>query len=275
MRALSASIPLGDAAAFDRRARMVRRARIGLAALVAGAAVLCLAVALHLPASTTSLLPPSSNGVVVLDVSASISSGTYARIATTLDRLIRSNGSYGLVLFSDTAYQALPPSTPARELQPIKRFFAVPRQRSPGALAETPPSPWTDSFGAGTRISTGLSLALDVIRANRLTHPAVLLVSDLDDDTGDLARVSQVATAYRRAGIPLNVVGLNASPEDAAFMRRLVPGKGTLTEATLPSEEQASASGGTNVLLVVAAVLVAVGLAAFLLLTEPLRWRPM
>lgn len=274
MSAPSTSIPLGDAAAFDHRARTVRRLRVGLAALVLGVVALCLVLSFRASATTTALLPPSSSGVVVLDVSASISSDTYARISTTLDRLIRSNGSYGLVLFSDTAYLALPPNTPARELRPIARFFDVAERRSPGALPEAPRSPWTDSFAAGTRISTGLSLALDVIRTNRLVRPAVLLVSDLDDDTGDLERVSRVAVAYRRAGIPLHVVGLNASPEDAAFMRRLAPGKGTFTEAALPSEASGAVSGDTDVLFVLAAVLVALGLAAFLLLTEPLRWSP-
>ena len=105
----------------------------------------------------------------MLDVSASISSDTYARIAATLDRLVRSNGSYGLILFSDTAYQALPPNTPARELRPLVRFFDAPRRRPrPARCREAPRSPWTDAFGAGTRISTGLSLALDVIREQRL-----------------------------------------------------------------------------------------------------------
>jgi hypothetical protein len=274
MTASPASIPLGDAQAFGRRGRTVRRVRIGLAALVAGATVLCLVVTLRLPASSSTLLAPSSSGVVVLDVSASISSDTYARIAATLDRLIRSNGSYGLILFSDTAYQALPPNTPARELRPLTRFFDVASRESTGALPEPPQSPWTDSFSAGTRISTGLSLALDVIRSDKLQRPAVLLVSDLDDDTGDLARVSQVAAAYRRAGIPLNVVGLNPAPEDAAFIRRLVPGNGSFTEATLPSEGSGSLSGGASTSLVVLAVLVALAAAAFVLLTEPLRWRP-
>jgi hypothetical protein len=272
MRAPSVSIPLGDATTFDHRARTVRRLRLGVAALAVGASALCLAVSFRLPATTTSLLPPSSTGVVVLDVSASISSDTYARIAATLDRLVRSNGAYGLVLFSDTAYQALPPRTPARELRPIARFFDVAPRPGPGALPEAPRSPWTDSFSGGTRISTGLSLALDVIRENRLVRPAVLLVSDLDDDTGDMRRVGQVAAAYRRAGIPLHVVGLNASPEDVAFIQRLVPEKGAFAEATLPSEGSGSVSGGTDPLLVAAAVLVALGLAGFLVVTEPLRW---
>ena len=119
----------------------------------------------------TTLLPPGSTGIVVLDASASISSDTYARIAGTLNRLIATKGAYGLVLFSDTAYQALPPRTPARELKPIVRFFDVPERTTPGALPETPRSPWTDSFGGGTRISTGLTLALDVIRADKLPRP--------------------------------------------------------------------------------------------------------
>jgi hypothetical protein len=240
--------------------------------MLVAAAALCLAVSFRLPATTTSLLPGSSTGVVVLDVSASISSDTYARIAATLNRLVDSNGAYGLVLFSDTAYQALPPGTPARELRPIARFFDVGAQRSPGALPEPPRSPWTKSFSAGTRISTGLSLALGVIRADRLPNPAVLLVSDLDDDTGDLERLSRVAIAYRRAGIPLHVVGLNASPEDVAFIRRLVPGSGGFTQATLPSERSGFARDRPDGLLVAAAALLALALGAFLLLSEPLRW---
>jgi hypothetical protein len=268
------SIPLGDLAAFDRRARAVRRVRIVTAVLVALLTLAFLLVSLRESSAPPSLLPASSTGIVVLDVSASISSDTYARIDATLQRLIRSKGSYGLILFSDTAYQALPPNTPARELRPLERFFAIKGQSSPGALPEAPRSPWSESFGGGTRISTGLSLALDEIRARKLVNPAVLLVSDLDDDSGDVDRVSQVAIAYRRAGIPLHVVGLNADPQDAAFMRRFVAGNGSFTPATLPSESSGSATGGANRTLVALAVLVAAGIALFLLVSEPLRWRP-
>jgi hypothetical protein len=270
----STSIPLGDAAAFERRATLIRRLRLAFAALAVAATIAFLLSAIRQPAQTGSLLPPSSSGLVVLDVSASISSDTYARIAATLERLIDSNGSYGLILFSDTAYQALPPNTPSSELKPLLRFFDVPTETSPGALPQAPRSPWTDAFGAGTRISTGLSLALDVIRKERLTHPAVLLVSDLDDDSGDVDRVSQTAIAYRRAGIPLHVVGLNAAPEDVAFIRRFVQGKGSFVQAALPSEQASSSSASTDLALVALAALAAVALAGFLLLAEPLRWRP-
>ena len=267
-----AAIPLGDAAGFGRRIRAVRRIRRGAAVLVVAAGMVFALVSFNRPATGSSLLPQSATGVVVLDVSASISSDTYARIKATLDRLIASNSAYGLVVFSDTAYQALPPQTPARELRPFARFFDLTRPSGPGALPEPPRSPFTDSFSGGTRISTGLALALEVIRKDRLVRPAVLLVSDLDDDTGDVERVAQVATAYRRAQIPLHVVGLNASPEDAAFIRRLTTGTGSFTEAGLPSTEANVVPSDVDPLLALAAVLLAAGLGAFLLVSEPLRW---
>lgn len=267
------TIELGDARLFRRRAASIRRLRFALAAVAALAAVGLLVVSFRDHGTPPSLLPASSSGVVVLDVSASISSDTYARIDATLEQLVRSNAAYGLILFSDTAYQALPPQTPAHELKPLQRFFEVPEQRSPGALPQAPRSPWTEAFSAGTRISAGLSLALDVIRGDRLVRPAVLLVSDLDDDDGDIDRVSQVAIAYRRAGIPLYVVGLNAAPDDAAFIRRFVTGNGSFTQAALPSERGGGPSVHVDSLFAASAVVLALALSAFLLLSEPLRWR--
>ncbi len=101
----------------------------------------------------------------------------------------------------------------------------------------------------------------------------MLLVSDLDDDSGDVDRVSQVAIAYRRAGIPLHVVGLNAAPDDAAFIRKFVTEKGSFEQAALPSEESSHASGSSDLQLVGLALLAALALTGFLLLAEPLRWR--
>jgi hypothetical protein len=252
---------------------LVKVLRLAVAAAVAGGALIAFGVAHSLRITPPSPLPSGGSGIVVLDVSASISSDTYARIAATLDGVIRSNGHYGLILFSDTAYQALPPGTPAAELRPFRRFFTVPTQSRPGALPELPSSPWTASFSSGTRISTGLELALDVVRADRISHPAVLLVSDLDDDTGDIERVARVAGAYRRAGIPLHVVGLNADPEDAAFVRGLLPPKGSFTAAGLPGDAAAGPTRSTSWPLVGAASLVALGLVLYLWIGLPLRWR--
>jgi VWA domain containing CoxE-like protein len=207
-------------------------------------------------------------------VSASISSDTYDRIAATLDQLGRSDGRYGLVLFSDIAYEALPPGTPARELLSFQRYFVVPRQRGPGLLPSPPASPWGDAFSGGTRISTGLQLAFDRIRADRLTRPAVVLVSDLDDDQGDLESFTNVALAMKRAGVAVRVVGLNAAPEDALFAQRLLPrGRRDLTPATLPGERAPVGGGAVPGFLVAIALVLAGLLAVNELVGARLRWR--
>jgi hypothetical protein len=104
---------------FRSFATSVRRSRWARLALVVLTAVLALAVVLVAPrraAPAETLLPQGANGVVVVDVSASISWETYARIATTLERLRRDGGDAGLILFSDTAYQARA-RTPVAELR--------------------------------------------------------------------------------------------------------------------------------------------------------------
>ena len=127
------------------------------------------------------------------------------------------------MLFSDTAYQALPPGTPVAELRRFERFFVVPRRERRAPARSRRASPWTDTFSAGTRISTGLALALRRSASSTCSRPVVLLVSDLDDDAGDLERLTSVALAYRKLGIPIRVVGLNPSPEDVRLVERLLP----------------------------------------------------
>jgi len=100
-----------------------------------------------------------------------------------------------------------------------------------------------------------------------------VLVSDLDDDTGDLDRMTQVVVAYRRAGIPLHVVGLDPSPEDASLVRALLVEPSDLSAA--PSRETASSRFVADRAgeLAAAAALLAVVLAALLLVTQRMRWR--
>ena len=112
---------------------------------------------------------PGQTAIAVVDVSASISWDTYARIA--LDARTgygTSGGRAGLVLFSDTAYQALPPGTPVSELRGFERFFVSGQAAGArGSQPQPPRSPWTETFSAGTRISTGLSLALQTLSSEQ------------------------------------------------------------------------------------------------------------
>jgi hypothetical protein len=266
------AIELADYPALAGAARRTRALRLAAAILVLGLAAVALLAAPRGTAPTAALLPRGTSGIVVVDVSASISWDTYARIASTLERLRRGGGAAGLVLFSDTAYQALPPGTPVAELGRFERFFRVAPPSQPGLQPQPPASPWTSSFSAGTRISTGLNRALEVVREQRLSKPVVVLVSDLDDDAGDLESLTSVALAYRRLGIPIRVVGLNPSPDQARFMQRLLPSGSTVTTATLPGEKGSSTGTNAPVAFLLLAVAVAVALAVYLVLTDRLRW---
>jgi hypothetical protein len=267
------TIELADYPAFARAGRRTRWLRVVTLGLALGLAGLALLAAPRGSSPSAALLPRGANGIVVVDVSASISWDTYARIASTLDRLRRGGGSAGLILFSDTAYQALPPGTPVAELGAFERFFQVTRPTQPGFQPQPPRSPWTDQFSAGTRISTGLSLALNVLQREQLRKPVLLLVSDLDDDAGDLESLTSVALAYRHVGVPIRVVGLNPSPDDARFMQRLLPRGGGIVSATLPGETRASTRAGLPMASTVVSVALALVLAGYLAVTERVRWR--
>lgn len=265
-------IALADFAGY---ARLLRRSRAlvvaaALGTLVAGIAAV--AAAPRTPRPADPLVGEGSTAIVVVDVSASISWDTYQRIATTLDGLRRSGGKVGLVLFSDTAYQALPPETPAAELAGFERFFVVRKPSQPGLQPQPPHSPWSDQFSAGTRISTGLRLALDVIRREHLPHPKVVLVSDLNDDATDLESLTSVALAYRHLGVPISVAGLNPSPEDQRYMQRLLPSGSSIVDVPLTSAHAPAPRAGVPRALVAAAVALALALAALLTFTQRVRW---
>jgi hypothetical protein len=265
-------IELADFRAFGHAIRVGRALQFAVAA---GCLLAALALYLTVPRSTAQpdpLLGKRATAIVVIDVSASISWDTYARIATTLDGIRRSGGKVGLILFSDTAYQALPPGTPAADLASFEKFFVVRQPTQPGLEPQPPASPWTNTFSSGTRISTGLELALDEIRQEGLRNPRVVLVSDLDDDTTDLESLTSVALAYRKLGVPISVAALNPSAQDSAYMQRLLPRGGGLVDVPLVTKPVAKAHAQVPVKVVVCAVLLACGLAALLAMTQRLRW---
>jgi hypothetical protein len=215
------AIPLADAPALRARARATLAIRTALAAVAIAAALAFLLIARHPQTRTIAGLPHDANALVVLDLSASISTDTYSRIGGTLSALSRGRQRVGLVVYSDTAYEALPPGTPASDLRPLVRYFILPSRPQSGFAPTFPPNPWTSTFTAGTRISAGLELAHTIALEQR-HRPAVVLVSDLDDDPNDLARLATVLAAYRRDRVPVRIVGLNASPQDVTLFERLL-----------------------------------------------------
>jgi hypothetical protein len=230
-------IPIADVRELRPAWRRTRVIRVVLAGALVALVLLAALDASRPTSHPLTFLPRASNGIVVLDLSASISSDTFNRIGKTLDQFAATNGRYGLVVFSDVAYEALPPGTPSSALEPYARYFKVPAQTTPGLLPTFPVNPWTNTFSAGTRISAGLGMAFTVIRSEHLARPAVVLISDLDDDPGDVypSLASSIA-AFRNARIPLKIVALNPAPKDQSLFAKLLGDATQIRQAQLPGE---------------------------------------
>src|SRR5438093_7425867 len=102
------SIPLGDLYRLGAARRRTTSVRAALAAALVLLVVAAAFSARRPHAPILRFLPRGSTGIVVLDLSASISTDTYQRIGQTLRELASTKGRYGLVVFSDVAYDALP-----------------------------------------------------------------------------------------------------------------------------------------------------------------------
>lgn len=269
----AAGIPIADAPRLRRHARRTLAVELAVFAAVVGLIVASVLASRSPQAAAPVPLPSGANAIVVLDVSASISSDTYSRIGNTLAQLASTRGRYGLIVFSDQAYEALPPGTPAADLRPFVRYFVLPPQRTPGFQPTFPTNPWTTSFTAGTNISAGMALARQVALAG-VRRPVVVLISDLDDDPGDVPRLSAVLAQYRQGGIPVRVVGLNPTPADQQLFARLLGPNVPIIQGALPNGTPAvKTTTPFPWLLVALALATALLLAAHQLWGPTLRWR--
>jgi hypothetical protein len=268
------SIALADRPSLDGAARRTRAVQVALALLLVGTTAAAFVVAPRKPGRH--FLPSDTTGIVVLDVSSSVKPQTYFRIEQTLATIAATQSKLGLVLFSDVAYEAMPPGTPAAELKPLLRFFAPPTSQG-SAQDELARSPWDQWFSAGTKVSNGLLLALRMIDEQHATRNSVILISDLADDPTDLTRLTDAVIAFQDRKIPLEIVALDPTPANADFFRRLLGTDAVFQEATLPTDKQARGqlelTGTFPVTLAVLSALAVVLLALNEWWAAPLRWR--
>jgi hypothetical protein len=242
--------------------RVVRRTGVVRAVLAVGALALVLAAAVAARDPKTSenaLVPPDRIGVVVLDLSLSITSDHYVTIRRTLRRLVADDSSVGLVVFSDVAYELLPPGTPAAEMTPILRLLVAPR------LGPTQ-NPWTQTFRAGTRISAALQLARSMLERDKVDAGSILLVSDLETAPDDVPALARTISELGRADIKLRVVPLGPSSDALTLFRGLLQKDavgGLISESPDRTSPEAGSTGlETPVLFLVLGTLVFVLLAA-------------
>lgn len=199
-----------DAGSF----RAAGRRTLALRLLFGGGAVVLLVAAVltarGLDPRDRGLLPTGTSGVVVLDLSLSILDDQSGVVRRTLQSLVDSDAPVGVVVFSDVPYELMPPGTPARELRPIIRLL------TPTASGKVV-SPWSDTFRSGTRISTALKLAHDMLEGDHVRDGSILLVSDLETSPDDVPETAKVLRAIKRTGTPIRLLALGPSSDARAL----------------------------------------------------------
>jgi hypothetical protein len=202
------------------------------------------------------LLPGDSTGVVVLDLSLSITDEDYADMRRAVRRLIAEGTPSGLVVFSDVPYELLPPGTPASELEPLLRLLVAQRYAPPV-------NPWVQVFRAGTRISTALELAAATLERDEVENGTIVLVSDLETAPDDVPALANTVQRLEEEGIRLRVVGLAPSTDAQVIFRGLIGDEAIASTSAEPSRPKPR--GATDVVplgLVVFGLLLFLSLAA-------------
>jgi hypothetical protein len=230
----SSAIPASEPARLRRIGRRTTKVRVGLAVGLIVLLVTSVLAARQYDVRHAPLVASGSSGVVVLDMSASVFEGGFE---ATVRKLVQTDERAGLVVFSDAAYELLPPGSSGREFQPLLRFF---RSSTTGFL---PPNPW-DRFRAGTRISEGLKAGRDALRREGEDGGTLILLSDLEVLPDEIQRLVTVLAEFRSEGFDVRIVPLGPREERRELVEQLLGGKALLPEPE--SGEQAVRAPGED-----------------------------
>ncbi len=219
------AIPLSDADAVRFALRRTTLVRLMLAGLLVALGAIALWRAAVLNPRPVSFLPSRTTSVVVIDQSKSVYISAYKRIALLLRKLVAADVPVGLVAFSDTAYEMLPPGARGSELKPLLRFY-TPGQGGSNVDPQTlyAANPWQDVFSGGTKISSGLDLAESLLHRDHIHNGTILLVSDLGNAGEDEPGLAQSLVRIEHdKSVHLKIVPLFPVEDDLLFFERLVP----------------------------------------------------
>ncbi len=272
-------IPLSDAASLRRQAQRTWAVRVALGAALIACLLLAISVSRDASGSRRTFFSTAKSSVVVIDISGSIGPRSRELIGRTLRRLLDARNSFGLVFFSDTAYEAVPPGTRWTELEPLLHYFQpVQAPAADGRRRRVEDTPWA-AFRGGTRISTGLDLARSILRRTGTRDAGVLLISDLNNSIFDAPALTQTLTQYVGEKIPLRIIGLSPEQRDTTLFSRVLGRQVMVSEAELSKADTTragsvvTATAGASVPLTLAALLLLLGLGANEHWAARLRWR--
>jgi hypothetical protein len=194
------SVPIGDLREMRRAVRRTRVVRLVLALAVTGLLVAAVAAA-STERARSDFVPSGTTSILVVDLSKSVVDQDLRTVGATLQRYVESDTPTGLVVFSDVAYEVLPPGSSARGLEPLLRFFLTER----GAARS---NPWQATFRAGTRISDALKLAREMLDRDEVAHGSIVLLSDLETAPSDFAVLTQTLADLAHENVALRVIPL-------------------------------------------------------------------
>jgi hypothetical protein len=237
------AIPVADVESLRPMWIRTTLVRLALACLLILVLALAFVSARMLEPAKASLLPEGTSAVVVLDVSLSVTDPVFRRIHNAIKMMSEGGQGVGLVVFSDVAYEMLPPGSAPDELQPMLRYFKRRGAPDPERASQVPYplSPWSAGFSAGTKISAGLELADDILEREKIENGSIVLVSDLDTASSDEAVLSQIIANIESKGIELRVVPLFAFEQDLTFFRRIVGDENLVTPPQLAVQNRRKA----------------------------------
>lgn len=233
------SIPIPDGDAVRDKWLRHLAARLALAAAGLGLLVGAVVVARSMNPERSAFVPHGSEAIVVVDLSKSVEAAGYARVGKVLGTIAEAGEQAGVVIFSDTAYEVLPPGSSAADLRPLLRYFKPTRVID--GQPEFPPNPWALSFAGGTRASTALGIARAALRREGIAQGSIVLISDLEIPVSDIPEVTEMIARLRRERVQFRVVPLFPSSEARFVFERLV-GKRAFVEGKVLGTERVSLS---------------------------------
>jgi hypothetical protein len=207
-------LPYGELDALRTPRRRVVVRRVALAVGIGAAFLAALAIAFSRDARPDAVLPAGTTGMIVLDLSAS--TGAKAEVGELIRRIAAANERTGLVIFSDGAYEVLPPGTSGRDLAPMIRFF------TPRADGQTVGDPWSSSFAGGTNVVAGIERALASLERDQVASGSILLISDLEFVPEQIARLPALLTELRQTQAQVRILPVDARPEQVRFFERVL-----------------------------------------------------